>query len=189
MRANAIVCQRYAKAFFRLARSLDRIKEMGRELSLCAEVLSGDASVERFWTRPVASLERKERILSGALDSLGEAVGDRTRRFMHVLLKNGRLGLIEQIHAAYSRMAEAAAGKVPVEVRTAMPLDEERRTALEGALSAKFGGSVILEVKEDASLLAGLTVRARDVLYDGSARGRLERFLRRLESGGTAGTR
>ncbi|MHC4712501.1 MAG: ATP synthase F1 subunit delta [Planctomycetota bacterium] len=185
MPGNAIVCKRYAKAFFRLARSLDRIEEMGRELALCAEALSGDVSVERFWATPVASLNRKEHILDEALDSLGDAMGEPARKFMHVLVRNGRLGLIGHIREAYSRMAEAAAGEVPVIVHTAMPLGGEQRRALEGALSAKFGGGVILEMKEDPSLIAGLTVRVRDVLYDGSARGRLERFLRRLETGET----
>lgn len=183
MHADLIVCQRYAKALFKVARKLDRVDDMGRELGICAEALAGDDQGRQFWARPITSLERKERLLGEALKSLGEAVSRETRRFVHILVRNGRLGLIHGIRDAYADMSLDASGTMPVKVCTAKSLSGEQRKALEAALSVRVGGRVILKVREDPSLLGGMTVMVRDVLYDGSARGRLERFLHKLETG------
>jgi len=177
---SGMVAQRYAKAAFRVATSRKRTAEFAGELDAAVEALARDEDLVRFWASPLVSFQKKRAVLKHAVGKLGEALSAECARFLEVLLKNKRLEAIGDILDAYVEMADAAAGRVRVSVTSAMELDGQQRSRLEAALAARMGADVVLGVREDPSLLAGIEVRVGDVLYDGSARGRLDRLLRRL---------
>jgi len=60
------------------------------------------------------------------------------------------------------------------EVRSAVPLDEERRTKLAEALSKASGKDVELKVLVDPTLVGGVVARVGDQVFDGSIRRKLE---------------
>lgn len=177
-----LVSVRYAKALFEVARSRGQVDQVAGELGAAAGAFTGSASHREFWANPVVSLEKKRRVLARGLDEFGPGLSRECRRFLEVLLKNRRLELLPAIERAYAKMSDEAAGRVPVAVRTAMPLSEEQTDRLTDALGKVAGARPVLEVEEDASLLAGIVVTVRDVRYDCSVRGRLERFLARLSA-------
>ncbi len=179
MRKDELIAARYAKAFFDVAAERGEMERFGRELETCGQVLSG-AGAEEFWRDPFVSYAKKRDVVTGALAQLEAPPGEECMRFMEVLLKNGRMHLVGEVVNSFRRMDDEKAGRVRVKVKTAKALSEEERTAIETGLGAREGRSVVLEVKEDGSLMAGLEVRVGDVVYDASAKGRLARLLRRL---------
>jgi F-type H+-transporting ATPase subunit delta len=66
-------------------------------------------------------------------------------------------------------------------VRTAVPLDDQRRATLTQRLTTQTGKQVELEAVVDPDILGGLTVRIGDRLYDASTRTRLRSLKRDLE--------
>ena len=70
-----------------------------------------------------------------------------------------------------------------VSVRSAVPLTDAQRAALEDSLARSLGATPILTAAVDPALLGGLVVQVGDVVYDGSVRNRLEQLRHRLIQG------
>ncbi len=172
--------RRYARAAFRAARNRERVGEFADELAAVGEALARDEVLLRLWASPAVPLERKRELLQRGIDELGETLSDECKRLLDVLARNGRLGVVGDILREYRAMADEDAGRVQVAVSVARELEEGQREHIEKALSSKMGKEVVMTVVEDASLLGGLTVRVGDLMYDASAKGRLNRVLRRL---------
>ena len=66
------------------------------------------------------------------------------------------------------------------EVRTALPLSDDERTAIAERLRALTGDRIEMNEMVDESLIGGIVVRIGDQLYDASVRSRLERLRARL---------
>jgi F-type H+-transporting ATPase subunit delta len=101
-------------------------------------------------------------------------------KFLRVLNRHGRLGLLEQV-AHQARLAwDRKQGRRPVLVRSAIPLDDAQKAALEGRISALIGATPQLKLEVDPSLIAGLVVQVGDDVYDASVRTRLQQLRDRL---------
>ena len=81
------------------------------------------------------------------------------------------------------RLVDEASGLVTADVVTATPLDERRQDRLRRALSERTGREVKLEIKIDASLIAGATAKVGDLVFDGSIRTQLEQLRANLMKG------
>lgn len=173
---------RYGKAFFRVAQSSGRIEDLGGELGTATEVLVGDAAARQFWANPLVALKRKMDVLEYAFGKLDPAPGDECRRFLAVVLTNGRMEFLPDILQTYKNLCNEAAGRVSIEVKTAMPLSDEERDRLKSVLGKKAGGEALLTVEQDPGLLAGIVARIGDTVYDFSARGKLQRLAARLSA-------
>jgi F-type H+-transporting ATPase subunit delta len=66
------------------------------------------------------------------------------------------------------------------EVHVAVPLSDEQRSRLAGALASMYGHQVHLNVVLDPRVSGGMTVRVGDELIDGSVATRLAAAGRRL---------
>jgi F-type H+-transporting ATPase subunit delta len=174
-----IVCARYAKALFRTARAAGGAESLCGELAAAVDAFGGGKAA-LFWANPLVSLEKKMAVLDKGLSELGPAVGETCGRFLRVLLANGRLELLTGVAAEYRDLADEAAGRLRAQVRTAGPLSDRQSNALAVALSKRIGREILLNIVEDPELLAGLVVKVGDRVYDGSAKGQLERFSARL---------
>ena len=88
-------------------------------------------------------------------------------------------GRSRDLPAIIDRLVERAAQErqeVVAEVRTAIPLDDERREKLAQALSKATGKKVSVKVVVDPSVLGGVVAQVGDTVIDGSVRRRLEQL-------------
>jgi F-type H+-transporting ATPase subunit delta len=85
-----------------------------------------------------------------------------------------RLDLLRPIVAAFRELRDQRAGRMRVQVRSAVPLPDDQREQLLQQLRATFHTEPLLETQVDDDLLGGLVVRVGDWLYDHSVRSQLE---------------
>jgi F-type H+-transporting ATPase subunit delta len=71
---------------------------------------------------------------------------------------------------------------VLAEVRTAVPLTQERRAKLAAALSAATGREVEVKDVVDPSVIGGVIAHVGDEVFDGSVASRLEEAKQQLGS-------
>jgi F-type H+-transporting ATPase subunit delta len=173
----------YAEALLKAAESsgqadgvLEEIEEIDREV-----YRPHPQFVELLNTSQVSEWER-ERI---ADDLFKDRASDLVYRFLRVLNRHGRLGLLPAVAVEMRRAWNRRHNRVPVVVRTAVPLDDAQRTALAGRVGRMIGATPILDLSTDPSLIGGMVIKVGDYVYDASVKNRLEQLRQRLIEGKT----
>ncbi len=171
------VARPYAKAAFDFAvehQSLDRWQSM---LAFTAEVTRN---------------EQIEELLSGALAPetmsqtfiavCGEQLDDAGQNLIKVMAENGRLRVLPEVLQQFIELRASLEAIAEVEVTSATPLSEEQQAKIAAAMEKRLSRKVKLNCKIDKSVLAGVIIRAGDMVIDGSVRSRLERLADVLQS-------
>ena len=177
------VARRYAEAL------LDAAQKEGQADPALEELAEIVADVFGRFPR-FAEVLASERVPAGERDRiLGEVFGGRasdlTLRFLRVLNRHGRLGLLRPIVAEARTIWDRRNRRIPVSVRSAVPLGDDQVQALRDRLSGLVAGTPILSVSTDPSLIGGLVVQVGDQLYDASVKSRLALLRHRLIEGKT----
>lgn len=115
-------------------------------------------------------------------------VSEATYALLVILARHGRLGLLPAVARACTDERNRRSGKVPVEVVSAVALDEQLEARIAEQLAAALGRPCVLTSRVDTKLLGGLTVTVGEQTYDASVATSLKRLRRRLadRAGGLA---
>jgi len=171
----------YAKALFEVVSDQDpaQAQTVADELDRVAAALAAVPDFQRVLVSPVLSPEAKAKVLDQALDAL--AVGELTRRFVHVVQSHYRTQHMPDIAKAYREKMDHAQGRVRARVETATDLGDSERRRLVDAMSELEGATVIADFQANAELLAGFRMRVGSRVFDGSLSGELARLSRQIE--------
>jgi F-type H+-transporting ATPase subunit delta len=97
-----------------------------------------------------------------------------------VLNDHDRLELLRPVLAAYRALLDRRAHRLPVLVRSAVPLADDQRQRLENELRETFHYQPVLQTRVEPELLGGMVVEAGDWLYDASVRTRIQTIRNQL---------
>ena len=89
--------------------------------------------------------------------------------------------------AKYKSVVDVKAATVPVEVTTAMPLDEELRASIIRKMTSELGKPVYLMEHVDPAIIGGLVLEVGDELRDASIRTQLENMRQTLTNPSVGG--
>jgi F-type H+-transporting ATPase subunit delta len=104
-------------------------------------------------------------------------------RFLRVLNRHGRLDLLGSVLREARALWDQRNRRIPVRVRSAVPLDEAQLQSLRDRLTQLVNGTPVVDVATDPSLIGGLVVQVGDHLYDASVKNRLAVLHQRLIEG------
>jgi F-type H+-transporting ATPase subunit delta len=175
--------QVYAEALLGAAADAGKVDDVGRELAEFVQSVLADPAVETYLVSPAVGRRAKTQAIE---DALSGRVSDLVRNLFGVLNKNGRLGMIRPIAAAYRDLLEERAGNVRVRVGSAVALTDDQRKRLTDTLRARLKQTPVLSVTVDPNLLGGLVVRVGDQVFDTSVRTRLETLRNQLLEQGSS---
>jgi F-type H+-transporting ATPase subunit delta len=176
--ATRHVARIYAEALLSAADKRQQTQEVLEQLEAFAhDVLDRDPTFVLFLASAVVGRDKKREALRRAFEG---KINETLYNFLLVLNDHERLGVIREIAVTMREIYERRAGRVPVQVRAAVPLADDQRERLRQELREKFGREPVLDVRIDPELLGGLVVRVEDWVYDGSVRARLERIRKQL---------
>ncbi len=173
-----VVAGRYARALADVAGPKGDFRAVERELGEFAEIYRGSADFRQLLETPAVTLDRKMRVLEAILARLGTS--PMTSNFLHVLVRNFRAALIEEILQAFSKIVNDRLGVVEVRVYSATGLSEEVRRDLRERFERVTNKRVEMDFQLDQKLLGGILAQVRSTVYDGSVRGHLERIREKL---------
>jgi F-type H+-transporting ATPase subunit delta len=163
----------YATALFEVAKAEGSLGRVEEELFRFARTLEASDELRETLSDPAIPVDRKQAIIN---DLLAERASPVTLALISFVVAAGRS---RDLPTIIDRLVERAAqerDEVVAEVRTAVPLDDERRTKLEQALSKTTGKKVSVKVVVDPSVLGGVLAQVGDTVIDGSIRRRLEQL-------------
>ncbi|MGE0605579.1 MAG: ATP synthase F1 subunit delta [Pirellulales bacterium] len=161
----------YAKAFLGAAgeKAQDLLEELG---SLVTDVLNGFPAWETVLSSALVSPDEKVAMLDR---TVGPQASATLLNFLKVLARHGRLDCIRPIYRLAQSLHNESQGKIPVEVRTAEPLDDQLAQRIAQAVRGLTGREPQLLPETDPSLIAGVVLRIGDTVYDASVSSQLER--------------
>src|SRR5918998_3404545 len=145
----------YARSLFEAALDRDKLDVVREQLGQFADALDGDRQLQVFFFSPYFATEEKK-------DGLRRAVGGAEPLFMNfleLLLENHRMPAIFRIRRGYDRAWEAHNRLLPVEVTSAVELDEETVRSIGDRIAEQTGRRVELSAHVQPDILGGIVVR------------------------------
>lgn len=159
----------YGRAIVQIAQAEGVADRVADELFQLARAVDGNPELRAKLTDPSVALEAR----SAAVADLLQRAHPVTGAAVQMLLSADRVRHLGDIADAAVREAADYRGASVAQVRSAKPLGDTQRVALEQALSAQAGRPVELKVIIDPELLGGVVVQLGDTVIDGSIAKRL----------------
>ncbi|WP_027329768.1 F0F1 ATP synthase subunit delta [Marinimicrobium agarilyticum] len=168
----------YAKAAFQYALDAQDLSGWARQLATLAGASQYGAMVEVI-ASPSRSADQQAKAL---IDACGDELSEPVRNYVQLLAQNKRLILLPEIHELFEALKHLQEQSVEVELTTAFELADADQENLAKALEEKLKRKVSVRAEVDQELLAGVIVKAGDLVIDGSMRGRLEKLAKAINS-------
>jgi F-type H+-transporting ATPase subunit delta len=162
----------YAQAFLGVAVKAANTSGLIEEVSsVVADVIDRFPRLEETLRTELISHEHKQAIFDRVL---GKLASKEVLSFLKVLAVHNRLVLLRPIARILNKLYAEHRGLTDVEVRVARELDSSMRQEVHDQLKRTFGKEPVLKVIVDPALVAGMTVRVGDRVYDWSLQTQLQ---------------
>ncbi len=169
----ATVARPYAEALFRVAQagkeSLGQWSELVSELAQVGD----HAEVQAFARNPNVS---DSIVVSTVLALVKSPVNEEVKRFLVMLVENGRVALLPEICAQFLVLKNAQEGAADADITSAFDLAGAQLAELVKTLEKKFARKLNPTVTVDASLIGGVRVVVGDEILDTSVRAKLQQM-------------
>jgi F-type H+-transporting ATPase subunit delta len=166
----------YARSLFEVAKEQDKVDAVRDQLGEFADALSETRELQVFFFSPYFSTQEKE-------DGLERAVTDTDPvilNFLKLLIEKHRMPVLFRIRAEYDRLWEEENKLLPVEITSAVELDESIAKQLGDRIEEQTGRTVELSSHVEPEILGGIVVQVGNSVLDASVRNRLDQLRRQV---------
>jgi F-type H+-transporting ATPase subunit delta len=176
--SHSAVAERYARALFELADEAGQGASIAGEVDRFADAYRASPELERALGNPAVDEAARDAVLKDLGASL--SLSPLSLNTIRLMARRRRLASIAEVSTEIRRLADDKAGVLRATVTSAKALPESYYQRLAAELEKRLGRKVMIERKEDPSLIAGVVTRIGDNTIDGSVRGRLNALGREL---------
>jgi ATP synthase F1 delta subunit len=170
------IAEVYARALFEVATERDSLDEVHDQLDQFTDALSENRSLMQFFFSPYFSSDEKK----GALERAIEGGNPEFVNFLEALIERHRMPVIFRIRDRYDHMWEEARKLLPVEVTSAIELDDAIVQSIGERVGEQTGRKVELSSRVDPEILGGLVLRVGNLVLDASIVNRLEQLRKQV---------
>jgi F-type H+-transporting ATPase subunit delta len=169
----------YGRALFEVGKEQGKLDELREQLGQFADALNGSHELQVFFFSPYfSSLEKQD-----ALDRLLDGAEEGFLNFLRLLIENHRMPVVFRIRDEYERRWAQENKVLPVEVTSAIALDQSTTESLGRNIGERTGRKVKLNARVDPEILGGIVVRVGNSILDASIRNRLEQLRKQVAQG------
>ena len=166
----------YARSLFEVAREQDKLADVREQLGQVSDAVSENRGLMTFFFSPYFSTEEKK-------DGLHKAVTDGDPivvNFLELLVEKHRMPELFRIRRAFDVLWQEENKKLPVQITSAIELDQTVADGIASKIADQTGRDVQLTTTVDPDVLGGLVVRVGNTVLDASVQHRLERLRKEL---------
>ena len=166
----------YARSLFEVASEQDKIDVVREQLGQFTDALAEDRNLEVFFFSPYFSTEEK-------VDGLRRMVSDvdpTVLNFLELLVEKHRMPALMRVRREYETLWEDANQLLPIQITSAIELDESLVRSIEERIAQETGRKVRTETSVEPDVLGGLVVRVGNTVLDASIRNRLEQLRKEV---------
>jgi F0F1-type ATP synthase delta subunit len=154
----------YARSLFEVARDHGKLDELREQLGQFADALDSNRELAVFFFSPYFSTKEKQDGLK-------------------LLIENHRMPVIFRARQQFDRLWEQENKVLPVEITSAIELDQATTDDLGREIGQRAGRRVTLAAHVDPNILGGIVLRVGNSILDASIRNRLEQLRRQVAQG------
>jgi F-type H+-transporting ATPase subunit delta len=169
----------YARSLFQVAQEQGKTDEIREQLGQFEEALSEDRGLSTFFFSPYFSIEEKKDGLHRALDGADENL----MNFFELLVEKHRMPVIHRIRREYDGLWREENKLLPVQVTSAVELDEQIISDLGERIGESTGRKVEVTSRVDEGIIGGIVLRVGNSVLDASIRNRLEQLRKQVARG------
>ena len=172
------IARRWARAVFDLAKEAGPLPEVTSDLASFAQVYQESEELAAVLDNPLVPDASREAIVQEICQRLGAS--SLATNTLRLLVQKRRVAAVPEISRQLAKLADEDGQIVRAEVVSAGPLTEAYLDKLRAELERATGKKVLIEQRQDKSLIAGVVTKIGDQVIDGSARARLANFREAL---------
>jgi F-type H+-transporting ATPase subunit delta len=169
----------YGRSLFEVAREHDKLDELREQLGQFADALNEHHGLQVFFFSPYFSTTEKQDALGRVL----EGADERLLNFLKLLIENHRMPVIFRVRREFERLWDEENRMLPVEITSAIELDEATTKSLGDSIGERTGRKVALTAHVEPDILGGIVVRVGNSILDASIRNRLEQLRKQVAQG------
>jgi F-type H+-transporting ATPase subunit delta len=173
------LAQVYARSLFEVGREQDKLDVLREQLGQFADAVDERRELATFFFSPYFSTTEKE----DGLDRLLVDADESFVNFVKLLIENHRMPVIFRIRREYERLWDEENRVLPVEITSAIALDEATTEHLGRTIGERAGRKIQLAARVNPDILGGIVVRVGNSILDASIRTRLEQLRRQVAQG------
>jgi F-type H+-transporting ATPase subunit delta len=166
----------YARSLFEAALDADRLDVVREQLGEFADALDQNRELQVFFFSPYFAPSEKKDGLHRAVEGAEPIL----MNFLELLLENHRMPAVFRIRRGYDGLWEAHNRLLPVEVTSAVELDERTVRHIGDRIEEQTGRTVELSATVEPDILGGIVVRVGNQVLDASIRNRLETLRKQV---------
>jgi F-type H+-transporting ATPase subunit delta len=166
------IAQVYARSLFEVAREQGTLDEVRDQLVQFAEALDGSRDFQVFLFSPYFSTAEKKQGLGRAVTEAEPIFSN----FLEVLVERHRMPAIFRIRARFEELWEEENKLLPVQVTSAIALDDRIVASIGERIGEQTGRKVELSSTVDPDILGGIVLRVGNSVLDASIRNRLNQL-------------
>jgi F-type H+-transporting ATPase subunit delta len=166
----------YARSLFEVASEQDKLDVVREQLGAFVDALNETRELQVFFFSPYFSTQEKKDGLERAVTGADPAI----LNFLELLIEKHRMPTIFRIRANYEALWEEENRLLPVQITSAVELDEGTVRDLGDRISEQTGRRVELSSSVEPDILGGIVVQVGNSVLDASVRSRLEQLRRQV---------
>jgi ATP synthase F1 delta subunit len=168
--------QVYARSLFEVASERGVLDEVREQLGQFADTLKGDRQLMIFFFSPYFSTAEKKDGLNRGIEGAEPAF----MNFLEALVERHRMPAIFRIRDNYEQLWDETNKLLPVQVTSAVPLDDSTIKSIGDRIGEQTGNKIELTSNVDAEILGGIVLRVGNFILDASIRSRLEQLRKQV---------
>jgi F-type H+-transporting ATPase subunit delta len=172
------IAEVYSRALFEAAQDDDVLDKVHDELNEFADALEDEDNndLRLYFFSPYFSSEEKK----DGVDKVVSGADERLQNFLKLVAERHRMPALPRIRREFNSLWREERQLLPVNVTSAVELDEELVKGIGDRIEEQTGRQVELTSRVDPEVLGGLVVRVGNMVMDASVRSRLEKIRKQV---------
>jgi F-type H+-transporting ATPase subunit delta len=168
--------QVYARALFEVANERDVLDEIHDQLGEFADAMHENREMAVYFFSPYFSVPEKKDGLERTVTGANEAFAN----FLQSLIERHRMPAIFRIRAEFDRLWEHERRRLPVQITSAVELDESVVRSIGDRIGDQVQRTVDISSEVDPEIIGGIVLRVGNVILDASIKNRLEQLRKQV---------
>jgi ATP synthase F1 delta subunit len=166
----------YARALFQVASDRGQLDTVREQLAQFVDAMSANHDMKIFFFSPYFSTAEKKDGLRRTVEGAEETF----MSFLETLVERYRMPAIFRIRARYEELWDVEMKLLPVEVTSAVQLDEAIVRSIGEKIGRQTGNKIELTSVVDPEILGGIVLRVGNFILDASIRNRLNQLRKQV---------